>query len=296
MYWAAGCLINDIIVSHVMYLIISCGVHSRTAFVLLIALEGVAFIRGRLSFEGGVHSRVAFNWISMVCGSVLPGNCLAVISAFGHLLLVVCVCARARKRECVCLRTRKRECALVLAQVQHFCDVPTSWQDSRMHGWTDAIVLLSGISRMDSSGFSAGFANVELRRMMHWLVCIQNISLSFVKNGNVSFFVVFVERLWCFLSHCVFSLPCTCLSQSLPVAPWPVHFFSLYRSTVLFLASVVTPSLCSTTLPPLPFSCGLEVIWCRREYGVSDRMPSYSSVCSHAQFRSCLCMLPLVLK
>ena len=56
MYRAAVCLINDIIVSHVMYSNISLGVHSRAAFISLRALEGAVFIGGRCSFKGGVQS------------------------------------------------------------------------------------------------------------------------------------------------------------------------------------------------------------------------------------------------
>ena len=56
MYMAAGCLINDIIVSHVIYLTISRGVYSRAAFSSLRALEGAEFIRGRRLLKGGVQS------------------------------------------------------------------------------------------------------------------------------------------------------------------------------------------------------------------------------------------------
>ena len=55
MYRAAGCLINDINVSHVMYLSISRGVHLRAAFISLRALINAAFIRGQRSFKGGVQ-------------------------------------------------------------------------------------------------------------------------------------------------------------------------------------------------------------------------------------------------
>ena len=68
-----------------MYLTISHGVHSRAEFISLRALEGVAFIRGRSlfhsepskvrrSFEGGIHSRAAFNRINTVICS-LEHNC-----------------------------------------------------------------------------------------------------------------------------------------------------------------------------------------------------------------------------
>ena len=59
MYRAAGCLINDIIVSHLMYSNISRGVHSRAVFVSLRALEGAAFIRGQRSFKGCVQLQAA---------------------------------------------------------------------------------------------------------------------------------------------------------------------------------------------------------------------------------------------
>ena len=56
MYRAAGCLLNDMNVSHVMYLTIRCGVHSRAAFISLRALKGAAFIGGRRSDKGGIQS------------------------------------------------------------------------------------------------------------------------------------------------------------------------------------------------------------------------------------------------